>query len=694
MKRFASHLTAGVVLLLCGLILTSVVKGERRDLFPKMAHLRSGSEREWSDFPADAQGRGLVVPFESEANSQPWTIVLRRIDVKEGWQAKLNGRLLGRLFSDENDMQEVWEVPARGIRAGKNVFELEATSDRNDDIRVGELWLDTRPRSEVFSQAKVRLSATDVHGEAIPCRFTIVNSKGTLAALGAESNDQLAVRSGVVYSLNGQAEIGLAPGDYTVYCGRGFEYSLGKRQLQIKSGDNTQLAFQLRREVETPGLVAVDTHVHTFEVSRHGDASLVERMITLAGEGIEVAVATDHNVHVDYRPYLKRMGVDRHVTPIIGNEVTTKYGHFNVFPATAAAEPSNHRAENWEALFKSIYTTPNVRVAILNHPRDVHSGFTPFAPRNMIAATGKRLDNRRLQANGMELINSAALQSDPMPALRNWLALLNRGLPITAVGSSDSHEVSRKIVGQGRSYVYADDRKPGEIDTEQVVRCFQNGRVMTSLGLLVELTVEGKSESGDTHTVGEDEHEVTASIRVQGPQWTQAEQVQLYVNGRLYRSVEVPRERRSLAGEKMRVEWSVQLPRHDAHLVAVARGAGQLAPFWPIAKAYQPTSPEWSPYVFGASGVVRIDVDGDGFQPVRHYAQQLVKQHDKLPALLTALEGYDRSVSIFAAESWLDAGRSLDSASLEAADERVAGAFREYLQSLRRSLSAAANRDP
>ena len=51
----------------------------------------------------------------------------------------------------------------------------------------------------------------------------------------------------------------------------------------------------IRREVATPGLVACDTHVHTLTNSGHGDATIAERVVTLAGEGIELPIATDHN---------------------------------------------------------------------------------------------------------------------------------------------------------------------------------------------------------------------------------------------------------------------------------------------------------------------------------------------------------------------------------------------------------------
>jgi len=45
-------------------------------------------------------------------------------------------------------------------------------------------------------------------------------------------------------------------------------------------------------------------------------------------------------------------------------------------------------------------------------------------------------------------------------------ALLNSGLMLTRVGASDSHEVSRFIVGQARNYIRA-AQQPGAIDADE-----------------------------------------------------------------------------------------------------------------------------------------------------------------------------------------------------------------------------------
>ncbi len=84
-------------------------------------------------------------------------------------------------------------------------------------------------------------------------------------------------------------------GDYTIHAGRGFEYGVATARVSVKAGDTVRQALTIHREVPTEGYVSCDTHVHTLTYSGHGDASADERVVTLAGEGIELPIITEHN---------------------------------------------------------------------------------------------------------------------------------------------------------------------------------------------------------------------------------------------------------------------------------------------------------------------------------------------------------------------------------------------------------------
>jgi hypothetical protein len=462
---------------------------------------------------------------------------------------------------------------------------------------------------------------------------------------GLNGNTLLAARPGVVYAGEGAARIGLRAGTYTVYASRGFEYGVATQSIHLVQGDTKQVDLNLVREVSTPGLVSCDTHVHTFTHSGHGDCTLHERMLTLAGEGIEFPVATDHNIHIDYEEPARRTGMQPHFTAVPGNEVTTAAGHFNIFPIAAGAPVPDHKITDWVKLNAAVRATPGVRVVVLNHPRNVHSNFQPFAATNFHAISGENKRGPEFQFDAMELLNSSAQQSDYMLVYRDWFALLNYGYSVTGVGSSDSHDVSRYIVGQGRTYIEVPDRDVSRIDVATACSNLVAGRALVSMGLLVQMTVNDRFRVGDLVTNAGDSLKVR--VQVLAPSWITANRVELFANGVSIRTNNISPRDASGAGVKAVVDWTIPRPAHDVHLLAIATGPGVEAPFWATPRPYQPTSPVWVNRVIGVTNPIRIDADGDGrFTAARAYAKQLLQKHGvDATGLTAALGSYDEAVA-------------------------------------------------
>lgn len=670
---------------------------EPQVLTGRLHHLRSGEQREWSEFPEQAEGAFLEWKFAAKASAAEQTLVLRQQDVKQTWLVRLNGKEVGRLPIDENDMVLYVAVPAGTLTDGKNVLRIEpAASKQSDDIRVGQIALDPRPRGDVLGEGTVEVEVLDSDsGQRLPARITVVNAGGALQSVGASSNEHLAVRPGIVYTASGQARFGLPAGKYTVYAGRGFEYSLASAEIEVAAGQTVQRTLNIRREVPTEGWVACDTHVHTLTHSGHGDATVEERMITLAAEGIELPIATDHNRHVDHEPFAQQMHVRDHFTPVIGNEVTTSVGHFNIFPVRANAAVPDHRPTDWRTIFDNIYRTPDVKVVILNHARDLHSSVRPFGTKLHNAVVGENLEGWQLRANAMEVINSGAVQTDQLQLFRDWMGMLNRGRMLTPVGASDSHDVGRHFVGQGRTYIRARDDDPAAINIDEAVNNFVQGRVMVSYGLLTELTVDGRFGPGEMAPATDETIDV--AVRVLGPRWVTADNVTLFANGQPIRESAIVNDgtKSTIAdGVQWFGGWKIPCPKHDVHLVAIAQGPGINGLYWKTAKPYQPTSPDFRPQVIGASGAVWLDADGDGRRtPAFDYAQRLtLASGGDLPALLQSLADYDEAVAAQAAHLWQQPGRSLLSeeaqVALKNASPHTARGIRAYLDAWRESQLA------
>lgn len=655
-----------------------------------MHHLRVGVEREWFDFPATPEGKDLNLQFEASSNEGPSTLRLRQQDVKQRWKLQLNATELGELRVDENDMVVYFEIPTGTLVNGSNRLLVQQQGDKSDDVRVGEIWIDERSVSQVLDEAKVEVSVIDGDlGQPTPSRITILNDSGAMQSPGCESNDHLAVRPGIVFTSTGHASFGLPVGSYRLIAGRGFEYSIDEVSFTVGVGETIKRKLSIRREVPTEGYVACDTHVHTRTHSGHGDATVLERMITIAAEGIELPIATDHNAHIDHEPFAREMKTRQYFTPVIGNEVTTKTGHFNIFPVDAGSKTPDHRSEAWQQTLDNIFATPGVRVAILNHARDLHGGTTPFDPKQFNDVVGENTAGWHMGFNAMEVVNSGATQTDVLRLVHDWMAVLNRGYSITPVGSSDSHDVGRHFVGQGRTYIRCDDCDASNINVEQAVTNFVNGNVMVSYGLLTELKVNGSSRSGDLAKVAGDEVEL--DLRVLGPHWVTADKIMLFANGQLVREQTIKEEDRDTQslGIIWSDKWRLPTPRHDVHLVAIAMGPGIDSLHWKTAKPYQPDTIEPGTRVLGCSGAVWLDVDGDGMRSsARSYAEQAFTQADgKVDGLFQELVGYDEAVAAQAASLLEASGQSLLDSSIQSvlaqADPTTQRGFKRFLDAWR-----------
>jgi hypothetical protein len=664
-------------------------------LHQAFTHLRTTEDREWSSFPKQAANQSLTCTFQSPANTEDWTLSIRQQDVKQAWTVLLNDNTVGRLVRDENDLITDLIVPPGMVNEGDNELQIRQTGQAvADDIRVGTIQLAEMSPTAYRRLASVQIAINNKDLQPTPGRITVVNSDGTLIPVGADSTRELAVREGVVYSSTGVADFGVAPGNYLIYATRGFEYGVGATQFTIESGQHAKRTIELIREVDTSGWISCDTHIHTLSHSGHGDATITERMVTLVGEGMELPIATEHNKHIDYAPIASQSGVISELTAVIGNEVTTPCGHFNIFPVQAGATVPDHQQTDWGSLFDDIFAVPNVRVAILNHGRDLHSRFRPLSPQHHISIAGERLDSRPLRFNAMELLNSGAIQTDPMQLFGDWCGLLNRGMSVTPVGSSDSHDVTRFIVGQGRTYIRGDDADVANLNIEAATDAFIEGRVLVSYGLLATLSVNNQYGPGETVLLGHDAESILVTASLRAPSWATPESISLYVNGRPHRSAH-----ESLGGAPdspfdETYRWRIPLSQlaGDAWLCVVAKGAGIEKPYWPTAKPYQPDSVEFVPYTFACSGPVRVDVDRDGqFSSAHQYARRIIdRRSGDLAGVMKELEPLDPAVAIQAASILASEQVAAEQVAraVDASSDKVRGAFADYQLARRQSMIA------
>jgi len=171
----------------------------------------------------------------------------------------------------------------------------------------------------------------------------------------------------------------IEPGRYAVVASHGPEWSIAEKEITVASGQTIPLSLSLVHEVDTAGWVAGDFHLHA-EASFDSGMAFEERLKRVLVEGLDLAVATDHDIVADYGPALKNLGAQNRLTTGIGVELSTlELGHFIAFPLKFDQSLiPDHGAPNWTckdgpaimAELSDKIADPKGGVRIMAHPRD------------------------------------------------------------------------------------------------------------------------------------------------------------------------------------------------------------------------------------------------------------------------------------------------------------------------------------
>ena len=186
-------------------------------------------------------------------------------------------------------------------------------------------------------------------------------------------------------SADGHVTIPVRPGDYTVYFSRGFEYDLTSARVHVEAGSAVGATGRLTRVVDTTGWMSMDGHVHS-ESSIDSHMAPFDRVNSVAGEGVELVISTDHNFVSDWRPAVSAYRLVPWMQSFVGIEFTTlESGHFNSYPLDYQLAPVTHGAFEWfgrppAELFAGLRKLADPaaggsNIIVCNHPRDSTQGY-------------------------------------------------------------------------------------------------------------------------------------------------------------------------------------------------------------------------------------------------------------------------------------------------------------------------------
>ena len=583
--------------LFAGLALGPDRQDEGQVLDPSFHHLGDDQTPEWPEASAEPEGSKLEIEFRSRPSRTERTLLLTQRHVSNRWSVQLNGKEFAVLEKNGDELKEVhYRIPGGSFRTGTNTLAL-IPDNKADDIIVGNIRLFDMPLREVLGIVEIEISVRDkATGKGVPARLTLHRTDGDAVPVRVLDGRPLPVRAGIAYTgMDGKAVLDVPTGPLTIWASKGTEWGIDRVDIQVtEKGGRAKL--KVGREIDTRGWIACDTHIHTLTWSGHGDAAEWERVLTLPAEGVELAIATDHNHQTDYRSLQKELGASKAFTAVTGNEVTTSNGHFNAFPLPPGGPIPNQNIEGWPALMADI-RAKGAEVIILNHVRWPDRNRGPWGVFGLDPETGLfDKDPGELGMDAVEVFNSTT-DTEPWDMdLRDWFGLLNRGWDIKAVGSSDSHTVGDPV-GQGRTWIRSKSDDPGKLDVPALCQALKAGQAVAGVGIFADLEVEGKGVGSLVQPKG---REVTAKVRVACASWGRPTLVELFQDGKVVASSAVTKEPGIPFDEEF--SFSIPTPSRDAWLAVVVRGEKPEGPWW--AGILPDTGALTNP--------IRLDVDGDG----------------------------------------------------------------------------------
>ncbi len=398
------------------------------------------------------------------------------------------------------------------------------------------------------------------------------------------------------------------PGDYTVTVSRGLEYEYWQKKVTLKAGETKTFDVVLQRAVEVQGVNA-DMHLHAAP-SIDSSISLEDRVSSLVAEGLQFAVATDHDTTTDYTPTITKLKLTSWVRSVMGQEVSPIALHTNIFPIvhppnspTYYALPfitykdgSFQKALSAPAIWKLARDLFKAKVIQINHPRTFQSFFNiiKYDPKKGVKALKPGVFDNNWDT--IELYNGKGKTSDfLLTTLWDWFSLLNQGFYKTGVGNSDTHSRGLRP-GIPRTIIKAPTQKADQLDPAKVIANLKAGRAQIYAGpYIVARTASGK-ESGDTVQ----QKTIKLSITIQAPSWVPVNYVKIYGNGKLLQKLDVAESK-----DRVRLQKTVEItPTQDTWIVVLAgHETKKLTPIYPKFISVSMTNP------------IYIDIDGNGFKP-------------------------------------------------------------------------------
>jgi len=513
------------------------------------------------------------------------------------------------------------------------------------DPARGETRLAVDPAAQLSAVTKVVLPRaglvvariTDDQGGPIPCKVQFQARLPNAAGVGDKAladpdfgpdSADTAIKN-IRYSHDGVFRQEIAPGDYDVTISHGSEYDAVITRITVERGGETELAAALRRVVDTTGWVSSDFHSHSTP-SGDNTSSQLGRVQNLLCEQIEFAPCTEHNRISTYTPHLKLLGVEHLMATCSGMELTGSLlpvNHQNAFPLVEkrhTQDGGGPTVDNESPVAQierlAMWDEGSEKLIQMNHPNLVQV----LGDANVDGTPDTGFEGMFGFVDVMEVHPPHEIFLTPPPRddprkptspVFTWMQMLNLGYRIPGVVNTDAHY---NFHGSGflRNYITSPTDDPAAIDTADIVRASERGRIVMTNGPFLTVRL-ASAAAGTTATAGpgdaiaDDDGEVMLAVRVQCSNWLDVDRVQVFVNGRPVPEANFTRRENHGLFSKGVVKFAHEFPLRldrDAHVIVATIGEGStlgvvMGPEHAATKPVAVTNP------------IFVDVKGDGFTP-------------------------------------------------------------------------------
>lgn len=343
------------------------------------------------------------------------------------------------------------------------------------------------------------LDETGTEIPTLPAKLTLeaLDAPPSIPALGERTFGGATLYAAAV---DGKFRLDIPAGRWRVHVTRGFTFSRFTQDVTIPESPNQNennqpesvaVAASIRRAIRLDGIVQAEFHQHSLG-SVDAEVPIPVKVMENAAEGIDFAASTEHDNVIDFAPIVSSLGLTPYLEVTTGNEVSYQgVGHFNVYPwqIDPAAPYKDVGARLWwqqtaPSLFSDVKQRAGDAIVQINHPRSSNAGY--FASLGLDPVDATLIPQRPPQfdslpptvysdwSNNFEAVEvndsfgnvgvyteagAASLREtaknapSEVPSLADYLALLGAGMPVAAMGNSDTHGRNTGV-GYPRNFVF------------------------------------------------------------------------------------------------------------------------------------------------------------------------------------------------------------------------------------------------